>query len=302
MHFRTQVLAAVAVFALAGCTTADHPFTLGLIPSEQTADIQPHADALGVFLSEAMGREVKIVVPSAYEPLIEGLRFGHIDAAYMDSGPAVIAVRRAEAELVLAETKGGSAAYNAEVFVLSGSSITRLSDAVGKRIAFTSLTGASGFLFPIGTLINEGHITPDGEDLAALESMLSDAFEEHVFSGGYQQSLALLLDGSVDVAPGADTAPQRFLSSEERARITSIARLGRVPSHPVLVGKNVDSATREAFVAAMLQLNEPENVHVLNDLYGVDGMTETTAEEHLKDFMPVFDALTGVHRSLLEKN
>lgn len=301
MHFRRQVLTAAAFLVLAGCTTAERPFTLGLIPSEHTTDIQPHADALGAFLSTEMGREVTVVVPSAYESLIEGLRFGHIDAAYMDSGPAVIAVRNANADLVLAETNGGSATYTAEVFVLSGSSITQLSEVVGKRIAFTSLTGASGFLYPIGSLINEGHITPDGEDLAALQNMLSDSFAEHVFSGGYQQSLSLLLDGSVDVAPGADTAPERFLSPEEQARITSIARLGLVPSHPVLVGKNVDSATREAFVAAMLKLNDPVNVHLLTDLYGVDGITETTAEEHLKDFTPVFDALTGVHRSMLEK-
>lgn len=301
MYLRTCLLATTVTLLFAGCAGEARPFTLGLIPSDQTAEMQKHADALEVFLSKQMGQKVDVVVPTAYEPLIEALRFGHIDAAYMDAGPALIATERANAEVVLAETNAGKATYNAEVFVQSGSSIRQLSDVVGKRVAFTSITGASGFLFPVGTLVKQGLITPDGQDLPALEKALDTAFEKHVFSGGYQQSLTLLLDGSVDVAPGADTAPARLLTPEQRSRIVSIARLGLVPSHPVVVRKDLDSQTRAAFVAAMLALNEPENVQVLKDLYGVDGMIATSGEEHLRDFAPVFQTLTGIHQSLLEK-
>ena len=33
---------------------------------------------------------LKLVVPTNYETIIEGMRFGHIDAAFMDTGPAWI--------------------------------------------------------------------------------------------------------------------------------------------------------------------------------------------------------------------
>ena len=45
--------------------------------------------------------DVEIVIPTNYETIIEGMRFGHIDAAFMDTGPAWITHQRTGAEAVL---------------------------------------------------------------------------------------------------------------------------------------------------------------------------------------------------------
>ena len=60
--------------------------TIGFIPSEKADELSPKAESLARFLeSEFNGQvDVKIVVPTNYEIIIEGLKFGHIDAAFMN--------------------------------------------------------------------------------------------------------------------------------------------------------------------------------------------------------------------------
>ena len=78
--------------------------TIGFIPSEKADELTPKAESLADFLeSEFDGKvEIEVVVPSNYETIIEGLRFGHIHAAFMDTGPGWIAHDRANSEVVMA--------------------------------------------------------------------------------------------------------------------------------------------------------------------------------------------------------
>lgn len=306
MQVAAAIIAVIVVVAgvLVYTSTLPQPeevFKFGFIPSERAEELTPKAEALADFLEEEMGMEVEVFVPTSYEPLIEGLRFENLDAAYMDSGPGWIAHQRTGAEVVLAELKKGEPFYWGEVFARSDSDLESLEDALGKRISFTSWTGSSGFIFPIGTLVSQGHIVPEGDDFVSLQAALDDSFDEYIVAGGYAQSLTLLVNGDVDVAAGAHDAPERFLDPEDRDKVKSIERLGKVPSHPVLVGEHVPDDVKERFVQAMLKLNNPENVHFLEELYGVDGLVAINTEEHLGDFGPAFESLTGIQDQVFAK-
>ena len=71
--------------------------------------------------------------------------------------------------------------------------IQSLEDTIGKRVAFTSITGSSGFVRPMGTLVTEGHIVIEGDDIVALQSALTNNFESHTFAGGYKAALGITL-------------------------------------------------------------------------------------------------------------
>ncbi|MCH7967314.1 MAG: PhnD/SsuA/transferrin family substrate-binding protein, partial [Thaumarchaeota archaeon] len=180
----------------------DYTLTLGFIPVEKADELTSKAEALKSFLEEQMpGVTIEIVVPTNYETIIEGMRFGHIDAAFMDTGPAWITHQRTGAEVVLAEVVSGKVNYQATVWTLADNdSINSLGDTVGKRVAFTSITGSSGFVRPMGTLVTEGYINIEGDDIVALKSALENNFESYTFAGGYKAALQLLLNGNVDVA------------------------------------------------------------------------------------------------------
>jgi phosphonate transport system substrate-binding protein len=301
---RTCTLAAALVaVACRGDTGADpDPFVLGFLPSQRATELVPRAEALGAFLSERMGREVEVVVPTAYEPLIEGLRFGHVHAAFLDGGPAWIAHERIGADVVLAEVNAaGATFYHAEAFARADAPISGPADIIGRRVAFTSRTGSSGFLMPIGSMIADSLLRPAGNTLADLEAALSAGFAATLDAGGYQQALDALLEGRVDVAFGADDAPDRFLTPEQRARIRSFHRFGRIPSHAVVVGPDLSPEAVERFRRAMLALNDSANLPLLQAIYGVAGLRAADTEQHLGDFGRALRALPGMEETLLSR-
>lgn len=300
MHLRR--LLPLAIAASVGCAgESNDPLVLGFLPSAQADSILPDAEALGGFLSERIGRPVEVVVPSSYEPLIEGFRFDRIDIAFLDGGPAWIAHQRTGAEVILAETNNGEAFYWAEAFTLKGSGITSIDDLPGKRLAFTSRTGSSGFLMPIGSLVEQGKLVVEGDGLDALEQALQSTYGRTIDAGGYQQALQAVLDGRADVAFGGHTVPARFLTPEQQERIVSFHRFGKIPSHAILVAADMDSTTRAAVTDAFLALNEPEHLPLLAAIYGVDGVVPASTEDHLGAFGRALLALPGYDQTLLAR-
>ena len=276
--------------------------TIGFIPVEKADELTPKAQALENFLENKMGIDVEVVVPTNYETIIEGMRFGHIDAAFMDTGPAWITHQRTGAEAVLAEIVNGKVNYQATVWTLADNdSINSLEDTVGKRVAFTSITGSSGFVRPMGTLVSEGHINIEGDDIVALESALANNFESYTFAGGYKAALQLLLNGNVDVAFGSDIAPKKYLDLEDQVKLRPVTTIGPVPSHVFMVSPEMSESTKDALVDALIELNYDENNSILTDLYGAQALVPTTTTMHIGEFGAFIDSLTGLDQLILDK-
>src|SRR5215467_16133492 len=78
---RNHRTAMMALFLLLGATTlfaADRPITVALIP-----DGLSHQDRMPLqnYLSQRLGREVKVFVPNSYKEAVDGLGDGSIDFA-----------------------------------------------------------------------------------------------------------------------------------------------------------------------------------------------------------------------------
>ncbi|MFQ5941158.1 MAG: phosphate/phosphite/phosphonate ABC transporter substrate-binding protein [Nitrososphaerales archaeon] len=277
---------------------------IGFIPTEKAEELTPKANDLEKYLEEKFrGRvDVEVLVPTSYESLMEGLRFGHVHAAFMDTGPGWIAYNKAGAEVVFSEVVNGKVYYQATVFARADDdSINTIDDAVGKRVAFTSITGSSGFVRPVGTLVEMGLIEIEGNDVVALEAALGHAFKSYTFTGGYKSALELLVNGNVDVAFGADDAPQRFLTSEQQGKVKIVEKIGPVPSHVFVVGKDVPRIIKNVLVDAMIELNYEENNQILKKLYGAEALLPTTTTMHIGDFGNKIDVLTGLEDRMMGK-
>jgi len=277
--------------------------TIGFIPIEKADELTPKAESLEKFLEEKMsGVDFKIVVPNDYETIIEGMKFGHIDAAFMDTGPAWIAHNRAGAEAVLAEVVKGKVNYQATVWTKSDNdSINSLEDTLGKKVAFTSITGSSGFVRPMGTLVTQGHINVEGDDIIALKAALANSFENYTFAGGYKAALQLLLNDHVDVAFGSDIAPKKYLDPVDQGKLKAVDTIGPVPSHVFMVSSEMSDGTKTALVSALVELNYAENNQILRNLYGAEALLPTSTEMHIGDFGKFIDALVGLDQKILDK-
>jgi len=277
--------------------------TIGFIPVEKADELTPKAEALERFLEERLpGVDVELVIPTNYEAIIEGMKFGHIDGAFMDTGPGWIAHQRAGAEAVLAEVVAGKINYQATVWTRAdNASLETIEDAVGKRVAFTSMTGSSGFVRPMGTLVTAGAVEIRGDDIVALESALANSFESYTFAGGYKAALTLLLEDKVDVAFGSDIAPAKYLELEQQKQLRPVATIGPVPSHVFMVSPEMSEDTRRALVDALIELNYDEDNWILQDLYGAEALLPTTTALHIGEFGTFIDALTGLDQKILDK-
>lgn len=277
--------------------------TIGFIPVEKAEELTPKAEALQEYLEDALGIPVEISIPTNYEAIIEGLRFGHIDAAFMDTGPGWIAHQLSGAEVVMAEVKSnGEIAYQATVWVRADNTdINSIEDTLGKKVAFTSQTGSSGFVRPFGSLVANGHVDVNGDDVIALNEAVTSAFEAHTFAGGYSAALALLVSGEVDVAFGSDIAPQLYLTPEEQGIIKAATTLGPVPSHVVVVSDTMSTNTQNALVNALIGLNYDAHNDILRDLYGAQALLPTTTTLHIGSFGDYLDVLPGLSQAILDK-
>ena len=276
--------------------------TIGFIPVEKAEELTPKAQALEQFLENELGVDVEVVIPTNYETIIEGMRFGHIDAAFMDTGPAWITHERTGAEAVLAELVKGKVNYQATVWTLAeNDSLQSIEDTVGKKVAFTSMTGSSGFVRPMGTLVTEGHVTIEGDDIVALESALAKNFESYTFAGGYKAALTLLLEEKVDVAFGSDIAPAKYLELEDQKKLRPVTTIGPVPSHVFMVSADMSESTKNALVDTLIKLNYDEHNYILKDLYGAEALVPTTTTMHIGEFGTFINALTGLDQKILDK-
>ena len=275
--------------------------TIGFIPVEKADELTPKAQSLEQFLEKKLGVDVEIVIPTNYETIIEGMRFGHIDAAFMDTGPAWITHQRTGSEAVLAELVAGKVNYQATVWARADdNSVQSIEDTVGKKVAFTSITGSSGFVRPMGTLVTDGIITIEGDDIVALEMALANNFESYTFAGGYKAALEMLINENVDVAFGSDIAAQKYLDPEDQVKIRPVTTIGPVPSHVFMVSPDMSESTKDALVDALIELNYDENNEILQNLYGAEALVPTTTTMHIGEFGTFIDALTGLDQKILD--
>ena len=299
-----QDLIAADIIPLESRITGTDSLTIGFIPVKPVdfSGFEPAAEDFAEFLESQLGVDVETSIPSSYEPIIESLRFGHIDAAIMDTGPACLAISQSGAEVLMAEVDSGRIYYQATVWVSADNDdeIDSIDYVLGKKISFTSETGSSGFVRPFGALVTGGHVTINGDDVVALEAAIGDAFESHAFPGSYGGAAKLLAEGVVDVAFGNDRLAS-YLPEDQRGLIKAALTLGPVPSHVLVVSTDMSENNKKALTDAVLKLNGGPNASILSDLYGVDAMLPTTTDHHMAGFCDNINDLVGFEDRLLDK-
>jgi phosphonate transport system substrate-binding protein len=152
----------------------------------------------------------------------------------------------------------------------------------------------------MGTLVANGDVKIQGDDLIGLEAALADTFETHTFAGGYKAALELLLNDNVDVAFGSDIAPQKYLTAEQQNQLRIVEQIGPVPSHVFVISADMPESTKKLLVDAMLGLNEDENNHILKNVYGAEALLPTTTTMHIGEFGKYIDSLTGLDQKILD--
>lgn len=291
MKIRTAPLIAslLALLALvfAACSSSDSKETLVIAvqPTATQEELSSQASEIVAFLEERVDANIELRFPTTYAGVIESLRFGHADAAFMSAWPAQLANENAGAEVVLAEVRevtiGDESTeetfYYSYWVVLEDSEYQSLDDLEGKSVAFSSQLSTSGYVAPMGRLTELGYVSA-GEDTADP----NDYFGEVLFAGGYSQAWEALRRGQVDVSIIAGDVPAE-LYEEVLANTRVIEEQGPVPSHSVVFSKDLKDPLRSDLIDALIELGTDENRGLMRQfISGIFVRFErTTTEEHL---------------------
>lgn len=226
----------------------DGVFTIAYAPNESTTESADARNGLAKDLSEALGCEVEEIQASDYNAIIEALRTGKADMAYMGSQALALGVERTDLEPIVMKAEEGDpekAIYHSVLITSSSNQeINSIEDIQGKTMAFVDPDSTSGNLVPTAEIIKA---FPDEELNSDMLHTNGDFFEAVSFSGSHQAGLQAVIKGDVDVVPISD----QILASEiahgnaKEEDVKIIHESGAIPAEAMVVGEHVSEETRE---------------------------------------------------------
>jgi len=290
---RVLVLAAsISLLLVAGaCGPSAAPkakLVVAIQPTLATTEMLEKAKPLEQFLEQKLGDavDVEIYVPLSQAGVIEALRFGQAHVAFMGAWPAQLAVDLAGADLALAEVrevlidgkKTESTFYFSYWVVPQNSPYQSLAELKGKRACFPSPISTSGYVAPMGRLIELGLLSKPEKGEADPKAVFSDVR----FGGGYAQCWEALKSGQADVTIIAGDVPEK-LYNEVLANTRILEKQGPIPSHGVLLSKELKEPLRSKVVEAIIGLGAPEHRDLMRGFISsiFVGFQKSTAEAHL---------------------
>lgn len=249
----------------------DGVFTIAYAPNESNTEAADARNGLADDLSAVLGCEVEEIQASDYNAIIEALRTGSADMAYMGSQALALGVERTDLEPIVMKAEDGDpekAIYHSVLITSSANTeINSIEDIKDKTMAFVDPDSTSGNLVPTAEIIQA---FPDENLNSDMLHTNGDFFEAVSFSGSHQAGLQAVIKGDVDVVPISD----QILASEiangnaSESDIKIIHESAAIPAEAIVVAEHVDQATRDKLVEF---LTSYDNEQYFTDVIKVPG-------------------------------
>ncbi|MBT7938922.1 MAG: PhnD/SsuA/transferrin family substrate-binding protein, partial [Euryarchaeota archaeon] len=190
---------------------------------------------LSDFLSAELDMDVTLYPIISEGAIIEALRFGHADIAFMDGAAAWMGWQQYDLGVLAADQKDdGRTYYEAHAWVLNDSEMAEayfdgddntdpFALLQGKTSCHTGWLKSAGMLLPMGYLIGNNYAVVQGnpDDIASLRDTITSFFNENASipeTGtpyyGYGGAVKCLSDGTGDVAFAKDSTVAKYCENE----------------------------------------------------------------------------------------
>jgi phosphonate transport system substrate-binding protein len=195
VHKLQVVFALTVLLLLSSCGGGDaesgaaepDPLRVGLIPNQSPESVEAQYEPFGDYLSQQLGREVELTVPTSYTAVVEAMVNDELDLAYFGGLTYVQARDRGDVTPLVTEVNPGTGdtTYRTVIIVPPDSDIEEVEDIEGRTFAFGSANSTSGSLYPAIMLQDEG--IDYRTDL-----------EEFTYTGGHDATAQAVANGGVN--------------------------------------------------------------------------------------------------------
>lgn len=224
----------------------------GIISTESSANLKTAWQPLLADLQKATGLKVNAFFAPDYAGVIEGMRFGKVQVAWMGNKAAMEAVDRAGGEVFAKVTQAdGAQGYWSLMLVHKDSPLRTLDDVLRQRatltLGFGDPNSTSGTLVPGYYAFAQNKVDP-----------LKD-FRRTV-RANHETNILAVANRQVDVATVASDGMDRMRVKlpEKAAELREVWRSPLIPSDPIVWRKDLDDAAKQKLRGFFLAYGKDE--------------------------------------------
>ena len=265
----------VATFVMVSCEAVDYVnpevLEVQLIPSRDTAVLDAQRGPLEELLEAELGMEVNVTVATDYNGLIEAMASNQVHVGLLAPASYVLAADEGAAEVILkalrydVDDNGNQLTtlvdgYKSQLVVASDSGITGVADLVGKRIAISSFTSTSGFVWP-ANLLADNNIDPQTD-------------VTWVNAGGHDNAILSVINGDADAAFTFKDARTLVVGDYPNVndQVIFLQDTENIPNDTIAVIPTLDPDLKEKIQDAFLAIAaDADKIAVMDAIYSHKG-------------------------------
>ncbi len=273
------IIAMVPALLMAGGKSEDvvkpEVLEVQLIPSRDATYLDAQRLPLQKLLEAQIGMPVNVTVATDYNALIEAMASEQVQVGLLATTAYVLAADEGAAEAILkslrydVDDKGALmkdkplvSGYKSQLIAAADSGIKSVKDLKGKKVAISSFTSTSGFVWPANLLADNG-LDPE-KDI------------EWINAGGHDNAVLAVYNGEADAAFTFKDA--RNLFSKESyfddimKKVVLITNTSLIPNDTISVIPRLDPALKEKVKNAFIAISEtPEGHEIVYNIYNHEG-------------------------------
>ncbi|WP_273478311.1 phosphate/phosphite/phosphonate ABC transporter substrate-binding protein [Ignavigranum ruoffiae] len=255
------------------------------VPTNNDGSMQAKAEPFAKYLSEKLGREVNVTLATDYSTIVQAMASGQVDIGIMPPAAYTQAREMGAAEALLTSVLGAfddetgeplegetTGSFRAEILVKADSDLKDVKDLVGKNIATLNPSSASGYIYPIAELKNQGIDLVSEANLTVVNDIPS--------------MITAILNGQQDA--GFSFQGTRYVFSKafpdnklpEDLRVLYLSE-GEIPNDAIAVQPKMDADLKEKVKQTFLEMNQTDEGKDIMALWNHLGYVE--ADESVYD-------------------
>ncbi len=282
--FRSRAFVCATLLLTLGATSAlaapsKSEVIMGFNPAENAETLETNGKLFAKYYKDKVGVNVKTFIATDYTALIEALRSGQVDFAFLPPFSFVKAEEVADAQVLLKSVRKGNPFYYAAIITRKDKGFKTIEDLKGRNIAWVDPSSSAGHIFPKAGLMDRKHIDPD------------KFFGKQIFAGSHDALVLAVMNGTVDAgatfandAKGETGAWTQVLKDGEKDKIQVLFVTDPITGDTMatskkFIGKHKDLVDQTVKIMVEMGKTE-EGKKVLQALYRIDAMVPATSADY----------------------